>query len=437
VAESHIYYLWQNLDSVHTVERAMLPNATGEAITIPAGDSVTVTRNFTIDAAWDAHNCHLVAFLQNNSTKVILQGARAGVIPQPNFGYVAAPGTFAQPGQSVSFSPVLRNVGTAPGRGVTGTLSTTDPYVTVTQANASWPEVAVAADEPPSTPFTLDLAAGTPGDHLASLQLILGCGDDMAETLAIPLLVTPGSGLTDDMESGTGGWTVSGLNNRWDQTTTRSHSPTHSWACSPSGQYPNMSDMYLVSPYFLVGNGASLSFWHQYAVELDYDYCMVELNGGGPFWQAVTSYTGTLSNWTQQTLDISRYGGSTLRVRFRFISDSSVQGLGWFVDDVLVNPFVADVTEGAAAAGWRVAVAVAPVKNAARIGYAIPAGQIAALSFYDASGRLVAGPGEKLTGTGTANWNLLGADGRRVPAGQYFVRLSGANSTVAKFVVTE
>jgi hypothetical protein len=316
----------------------MLPNASGEAITVPAGDTIMRSRAYAVDPAWVARNCEFVAFVQNTSTKLVYQGARTAIIQRPVFGYVGAPGTFARPGLGSSCSPLVRNIGSQAGVGVSATFSTDDPYITVTSGTASYPTVDIGHDAAPMTPFAFDVAAGCPGDHLAAFTLELSCGDDIVGTMSVPIIITPGSGFSDDMEQGENGWTVSGLNSRWGQTTSRSHTPTHSWACSPTGQYPNMTDMYLTSPYFMPDNGSSLQLWHQYAVELDYDYCLVELNAGGPFWQAVASYTGTLSSWTQQDFDIGFWAGATLRVRFRFISDSSVQGLGWFVDDVSSSP---------------------------------------------------------------------------------------------------
>ncbi|MBA7621613.1 hypothetical protein ES703_28977 [subsurface metagenome] len=52
VTESHIPYSWQGLDSLFFVERAMLPHAFGEEITLAPGEDITLNRNFTIDETW-------------------------------------------------------------------------------------------------------------------------------------------------------------------------------------------------------------------------------------------------------------------------------------------------------------------------------------------------------------------------------------------------
>jgi len=88
LVESHIYYPWQGMDSLQDVERTMLPDASGEAITVPAGDSVVRSRSFNVSSSWVARNCEFVVFVQNNSTKEMFQGANAAVMPEPALEFV-------------------------------------------------------------------------------------------------------------------------------------------------------------------------------------------------------------------------------------------------------------------------------------------------------------------------------------------------------------
>jgi len=405
-------------------------------VTVAAGDSVVKTRDFTIDAAWVARNCKLVAFIQNTSTKEIYQGAVTDVVQRVTLAYSGYSGTFATPGTDVDVAPAVSNLGSLLAVGISGTLSTADPYVTVTTANQSYPEIAVGQNAVPASPFGVHVDAACPSDHVATMNLELGCGDDVVANLSFPMMVTTGQGISDDVERGVGGWTSSGINSQWTQTATRSHSPTHAWGTTASGQYPNETDMRLLSPYFVPGDAAQLSYWQWYAVEQDYDYCLVELNTGGPFWIPIASFTGSAQNWTQQTFGLERYAGSTLRIRFRFISDSSVQGQGWFVDDVLVSPFVAGVAEHGAPQSPSVVLAANPVRSRAEISYQVPTGTASSLVVCDVSGRTIASLGDRLTGTGRTSWGLTDGQGRRVSPGTYFVRLTGVG-TQAKVIVTE
>jgi len=78
VTESHIPYSWQGLDSLFFVERAMLPHAFGEEITLAPGENITLTRSFTIDETWpyftEDDNIEFGCFVQG-ADKEIYQGA--------------------------------------------------------------------------------------------------------------------------------------------------------------------------------------------------------------------------------------------------------------------------------------------------------------------------------------------------------------------------
>ena len=82
VTEDSIYQPTSLGDVWHNhVARDYLPNHLGEGVSIPAGDSVTLSREFTLNAAWDASMIEFVTWIQNpimqpeDSTKEVWQGA--------------------------------------------------------------------------------------------------------------------------------------------------------------------------------------------------------------------------------------------------------------------------------------------------------------------------------------------------------------------------
>jgi hypothetical protein len=81
VTEDSIFYAGTNGDSWHNhVARDYLPDQNGQTVTIPAGDSVTISRGFIIQSDWNANRCQILTWLQNDnllpdSTKPIYQGA--------------------------------------------------------------------------------------------------------------------------------------------------------------------------------------------------------------------------------------------------------------------------------------------------------------------------------------------------------------------------
>jgi hypothetical protein len=125
-----------------------------------------------------------------------------------------------------------------------------------------------------------------------------------------------------------------------------------------------ITDMTLTSaPVAIRGGGAStLTFHHRDASEPGFDGGIVEISqDGGTTWtepdpaqwldvgptQRIATgfdsplagrlaFSGQSAGFVLSTLDLTRYAGSTIRYRFRFASDRSQGGRGWFIDDVRV-----------------------------------------------------------------------------------------------------
>jgi len=74
LTESEIVFSWQGQDHLNFVERLMAPTHMGTTVDFTSQDEVTLDLSFTMDASWVANNCELVAFVQNEATKEILQG---------------------------------------------------------------------------------------------------------------------------------------------------------------------------------------------------------------------------------------------------------------------------------------------------------------------------------------------------------------------------
>ena len=72
LTESHIPYNWFDMFEVNFVERIMVPDATGTSVDFSDDDEVEVELSFTFDNSWDAENCDLVAFIQDDGSKEVL-----------------------------------------------------------------------------------------------------------------------------------------------------------------------------------------------------------------------------------------------------------------------------------------------------------------------------------------------------------------------------
>ncbi len=77
--ESHIPENWLNQTEVNFVCRDMLPDQYGTDMDFIANPSQSITLNLEVPAAYEINNCEVVVFLQDNDTKEILQGTKAGL----------------------------------------------------------------------------------------------------------------------------------------------------------------------------------------------------------------------------------------------------------------------------------------------------------------------------------------------------------------------
>lgn len=438
LTESHIYYVWQNMDSLHHVERAMLPDADGEAITVAPGESLTKTRDFLVDPAWNARNCELVAFVQNNLTKEVLQGARTPLLPVPKVKYLGYQTAFPAPGAQVDLVPGLRNIGWAQASDLSAVLSSSDSNVTVVTDSASFPDIAGLGAGYSLTPFRIQVRSGCPDPYLAKLNLAISMEGAPVRNETIPLNITTHNGFQDDMESGVNGWTHSGLNEQWHQTTHRSNSPNHGWYCGTEGtwQYTFENDARLTTPWFTLDTAAQISFSHYCVTQPDWDFGIVEINNGSDFWTELALFNGSINNWNQVSCPAPDYSGQTVRVRFRFVDDDVTNAEGWYIDDFAAGLPTGIAQQPEAGASSLSLDAPGVVSSTVRLGYRLPAGARGRVAIFDISGQLVQLVAENARGTGAATWDLKDTRGNSVRNGCYFARLSaGPGRVVNKLVV--
>ena len=118
---------------------------------------------------------------------------------------------------------------------------------------------------------------------------------------------------------------------------------------------------------FALPAGAALTAKVNYAIELDWDYAYLTVNGapvatnlstntspnGQNFGNGITGSSG--GNWVNLTADLSAYAGQTVTLGFRYWTDGAVAELGFMVDEISITGFPTDGAE--ADAGWTFAPA--------------------------------------------------------------------------------
>jgi hypothetical protein len=176
--------------------------------------------------------------------------------------------------------------------------------------------------------------------------------------------VTWDAAFADDMESGDANWSHTaaiGADN-WDISTDQAYSPTHAWYV-PNDKVITDTRLWNTAPILLQPD-STLSFWHQYKTEFDYDGAVIEIStdGGGSWidlgpYITANGYTGVLSTdyenplggrmawtgnlitWSEVTVDLSSFAGENVNIRWRLGCDSSLGADGWYIDNVrLASP---------------------------------------------------------------------------------------------------
>jgi len=451
VIENNIPYNWgNNLTTVEHVLRVMLPNANGEAVTIPASGNIVKSRDFTINSSWNEHNCKIVVFVQG-ATKEIYQGAEIAVIQSPKmeyYGFSLAEITgnnngWAEPGETIEIKPTGKNLGDGIYTGG-ASIQCADPYITITGATPR--TVSIGPGELDTViNCTFDISSSCPDLYETSFELNFGSSSDN-----IPFVITTQSGFSDDIESGQGAWTHSGTGDNWHITEHKSNSPTHSWYSGLEGSwlYTNENIASLISPYFVVTPDSTFYFYHQYNLETNWDYAYTEIDNGSGWWHTLGEFNGIQSSWTRFSYPLNDYSGQTVRIRFRFVSDSYETREGWYLDDILI-PTAAGIKEAKSdLKSLGIEIYPNPFRNNLRIEFNIEGsvalygrnlrGQAPTLRIYDVTGRLIKNllPSSNFSLLTSLSWNGTDDKGLGVPEGVYFIKLTtGEQEIVQKAIL--
>src|SRR6185503_14056287 len=68
---------------------------------------------------------------------------------------------------------------------------------------------------------------------------------------------------------------------------------------------------------------------------------------------------GDTPEWVRTSFDLSAYAGRTILLSFRYITDSSIDGAGWWIDDVRIGGRL--IADGESFAGWKTPTGVRPI----------------------------------------------------------------------------
>jgi len=246
----------------------------------------------------------------------------------------------------------------------------------------------------------------------------------------------------DDFELGIGNWSTTGS---WGISTSQSYSGSASLADSPSGQYGNGVTSYatLIQEIDLTSAvSAHVEFMTKYEIEAGYDFVYFQISTNGTTWTDLASYDGSQTSWILESFDLLSYLGQTIHLRFKFYSDYYVTDDGIFIDDFKIYKYENTYSNDDPQQQHEFALYANypnPFRNETQIAFSLPANaQNAEISIYNLLGQLV--DRISLTSEDIINqniiWNAKDTNGKEIPSGVYFYKLSKDNhETIRKMVL--
>jgi len=98
-----------------------------------------------------------------------------------------------------------------------------------------------------------------------------------------------------------------------------------------------------------VAGNITMGFWTWFDLEDKFDYVYISVSKDGSLWEKLApnnctesqnpfgcGFTGTSGGWIQQTLDLSRFAGQQIDLRFDYVTDTGKLNDGFLIDDVSI-----------------------------------------------------------------------------------------------------
>ncbi|MCK4410559.1 MAG: immune inhibitor A, partial [Candidatus Eisenbacteria sp.] len=378
-----------------------------------------------------------------------------------------------EPGEVIFLGVTIGNYGSSTATGVTGTLTTTDPYISINDGEATVVFVNPDGTATFQPDFRVTILPAAPVDH--DIEFDVAITADWGYTSSLQFSITTlGGSFVDDIESGEGLWThdnvTSGFSDEWHIETYDHYSSGHSWKFGGAGSinYSDSCDGALFMKPVCLGTEGSMTFWHRMDAEQEsstsaWDCGLVQIcTDGGSAWsvlypdggyshaknwndanplpEGMPCWSGTFA-WRQETFDLTSYENQQIQIRFRFASDASVTEEGWYIDDINLTSTSAQtsVPEGedvprTFALRQNVPNPFNPVTV---IQYQLPSEAHVTIDVFNIAGKLVATlvDEEQDAGVKAVTWDGTNATGEKVASGIYMYRMQAGDHASRKMMV--
>ena len=255
-------------------------------------------------------------------------------------------------GETVRLRWVFQNQGAAPTGPLVGTL-TADPFLTLLNDSTFYSSITPGAADSGSVVYATALSAPDPRGAL--LHYAMHGAPGLVDSDSVQVLLGAESGICETFEGTTRLWfgVSAGCNgvNQWHREAGINHTPSGTWAyrLGPQGligSYAGLQDARLISqPIALSGASDTLRFWQRYDSDLAGDGLNVEISAdGGNTWAPLNPvggypngdrWSGTQATFSLAEVPLTGYSGQ-VQIGFRFRSNPPTEGLGWWLDDIVI-----------------------------------------------------------------------------------------------------
>jgi hypothetical protein len=164
VTESGINYSAPNGERIfNNTMRKMLPNASGQSISIPVSGTLDTSRAFTLGSGWVSDSCCIVVFVQTGSRE-IAQAAKLYIPPDKPYLAFRADSVRdttgdrdgrLDPGEAANYFVRIVNMNPATATGVSATIASTDTFIQILSGTASYPNISRGLSQFNTTPFVV------------------------------------------------------------------------------------------------------------------------------------------------------------------------------------------------------------------------------------------------------------------------------------------
>lgn len=215
LTETGIHYTGRNGARIHNYTMLdMLPNASGKSLTLAPGDSLEETRTYTLEDSFSLNpptnttfhrvlpeSCQIVAFVQNSTSREVLQAAKLwltstlGMALTFDNSSIVGGDNQLNPGETADLVLSIKNTGNKDLTGVEGTISTSDPYITVVDPQGNFGDIARnKTGDNQSDPFVVTADSLTPSGHSADFTLTVRSTNHFITEIPFTLTVQAGIG---------------------------------------------------------------------------------------------------------------------------------------------------------------------------------------------------------------------------------------------------